>query len=324
MIRSCLQRLTRCSWTLALLAGVGAFAFNGTPSFTPATNLNAGSVIPGAASGSLVLTAASGGTGTRTVTGGTILGGSPIVTLGSFTLSGKPGDAFTVTASGIPGLVLSGPSGRHITVTSLNFATPFSGGAGSFPPGGTQTTTTPTIYLGATLAVGTGSSLVTGSYIGNLTLTVHDTVNGRSATGSLALTVAVDPTPITLVNLTTLNFGDVFANATGGSVVVTPAGVRTATGGLILGSIGPVGAATFTVGGANSSTYAITLPSSTTLASADGSTMVVNAFTSAPASTGLLNSTGTQLLSVGATMTVNPNQEDGNYYGTFPITVSYN
>ena len=325
MIRSSLQRLARCSWALALLAGtVAPAAPIGTPSFTLATNLNAGSVIPGSASGSLVLTAASGGNGTRSVTGGTLLGGSPIVTLGSFTVTGKPGDPFTVTATGMPGLILAGPGGRMITVSSINFASPFANGGGTFPSGQTGTTTTSAIYLGATFTVGPSLFLVSGSYTGTLALTVHDTNNGRNGTGSLAITVAVDPTPITLANLTPLNFGDVFANPTGGTVMLSPSGVRTTTGGLILGSTGAAGAATFTVGGAKSSAYAITLPGSATLIGPGGSTLAVNAFTSSPASTGLLSATGTQLLAVGATLTLRANQEDGNYAGTFPVTVAYN
>ena len=50
----------------------------------------------------------------------------------------------------------------------------------------------------------------------------------------------------------------------------------------------------------------------------------MNSFTSSPSVTGLLNAAGTQSLAVGATMAVSANQEDGNYFGTFAITVSYN
>jgi hypothetical protein len=302
-------------WTLPGAAAVA-------PSIAVISSLNAGSVMPGTSAGTLVLTAGAGGSETRSVTGGTQLGGTPVVTLGSFTLTGKGGDTFLVTATGVPGLALTGPGGRSLTVSSLNFASPYAGGTGAFPAG-RNATTTPALYLGATLVVGASTSLVSGTYTGSLILTVRDTATGRQGTASLTCTAVVDPTPITLANLSGLSFGDVFANATGGTVLLTPAGIRTATGGLVLASTGTVGAATFTVGGAKSATYAITLPTGATLTGPSG-TMAVKTFTSTPSGTGLLSATGTQALAVGATLTVGANQADGNYAGTFPVTVAYN
>ena len=52
--------------------------------------------------------------------------------------------------------------------------------------------------------------------------------------------------------------------------------------------------------------------------------MLVDGFVSSPSGSGILDSTGHQTLTVGATLHVNPNQADGDYTGTFPVTVTYN
>lgn len=131
-------------------------------------------------------------------------------------------------------------------------------------------------------------------------------------------------TAISLAKTADLAFGDAVAGGTAGTVVVTPAGARSATGGTTLGSSSGVSAASFTVTGDPSSTYSITLPGSTTLTFAVINTMTANTFTSNPSSTGTLSAGGSQTLTVGATLNVGASQAAGTYTGSFNVTVAYN
>src|SRR5665647_457690 len=134
-------------------------------------------------------------------------------------------------------------------------------------------------------------------------------------------------TPISLAKNVDMNFGNIAVGASGGTVVLAPAGTRSATGGVTLPvTAGTITAADFTVSGNAAYTYAITLPTTVTLTRASGTeTMDATAFTSTPSSTGALDATlGTQDLTVGATLTVAAAQVAGIYTsGTFDVTVNY-
>ena len=133
--------------------------------------------------------------------------------------------------------------------------------------------------------------------------------------------------PISLTKVTDMNFGNIAVGTLGGTVVLAPAGGRTATTVTLPAVIGTVSAATFTVSGVGSSTYAITLPTGDyTITRLTGSeTMTVNTFTSTPSATGTLAG-GTQTLAVGATLNVTGSQVAGTYTNAvgFPVTVNYN
>ena len=147
-----------------------------------------------------------------------------------------------------------------------------------------------------------------------------------TATASSTATII---TPITIVKNVDMNFGNVAVSASlAGTVVLAPAGSRTTggAGGVTLPStIGTVAGADFTVSGQASYTYAITLPTTATLSSGSNS-MVINAFTSVPATTGTLGTSGTQDLKVGATLNVAAAQAAGTYTNStaVPVTVNYN
>jgi hypothetical protein len=136
-------------------------------------------------------------------------------------------------------------------------------------------------------------------------------------------------TPISLTKVTDMSFGNIAVNATnGGTVILVPAGTRTATGGVTLPTIagGTVTAASFTVNGQGNNTYTITLPVSNTIRiGAAGATMIVNAFTSTPSGIGTLSG-GTQTLNIGATLNVIGGQAPGDYVSIAPfsVTVNYN
>jgi len=293
------------------LAGLNAPAQ--TPTFNKFSDINVGGLVPGASAGTATLNSPSG---TRSSSGATTLGSSVGLSLGSLTLSGRPGDAWTITgASAIP-FTLSGPGGT-LQVTAVDFE-PSTTNAGTFPASGT----TPNFYLGVSVNVGTAAATPPGSYTGSVSLRLTDTTNGRTSTQAFTVTVRIDAV-ITLARLTNLSFGDIYTTPASGTVVLSPAGVRTFTGGVLLGGLTAVTAASFTVTGTASTTYAITLPVSVVL-TGPGGTMTANAFTSTPSATGTLSTAGQQQLRVGATLNVGANQPSGNYSGTFSVTVAYN
>jgi hypothetical protein len=137
-------------------------------------------------------------------------------------------------------------------------------------------------------------------------------------------------TTISITKIMDMNFGNISVQAqAGGTVILSPAGIRSATGGVTLPATnGTVTAASFTVSGETIYTYSITLPLSPfiiTRASKDNNYMTVTAFQSNPSITGTLTA-GTQTLNVGATLNVAAAQPAGIYTSTsgFVVTVNYN
>ncbi len=155
-----------------------------------------------------------------------------------------------------------------------------------------------------------------------LAMTAEAFAQSNSASTSASATARI-VTPIAIAKVTDLNFGDVVSSGAAGTVIVTPAGVRSAGGGATLGNGGSVAAASFTVSGQGSATYAITLPASATVTSG-ANNMTVDTFTSNPSGTGALSAGGSQTLNVGATLQVGASQATGTYTGSFNVTVAYN
>jgi len=149
-----------------------------------------------------------------------------------------------------------------------------------------------------------------------------------TATASASATII---TPISIVKTVDMNFGNVAVSASlAGTAILAPAGTRTTGGGggvTLPATTGTVSAASFTVSGQGSYTYAITLPSTTVvITDATSDHMNVTAFTSSPSATGLLSAGGTQTLTVGATLSVTAAQPAGTYTNAtgVPVTVNYN
>ena len=148
-------------------------------------------------------------------------------------------------------------------------------------------------------------------------------------TASAAAT-AIVVTPIGITKTVDMNFGNLAVNTSAGTVVLTPAGARSVTGGVTLPATpGTVAAASFDVTGQSNYTYEITLPSSDyTLTRVSGSeTMIVNTFVSTPTEGGGGTlSAGAQTLTVGATLNVSGSQVGGTYNNAtgFDVTVNYN
>jgi len=146
-----------------------------------------------------------------------------------------------------------------------------------------------------------------------------------SATASSTATII---TPIAIAKTADLNFGNLAVSPTvAGTVVITPAGSRSITGGVTLPAVtGTVSAASFTVTGLGTSTFSITLPGSAiTLTDAGSDTMSLGTFTSSPSSTGTLLA-GSLAVTVGGTLTVAAAQAAGTYTNAagLKVTVNYN
>lgn len=121
-----------------------------------------------------------------------------------------------------------------------------------------------------------------------------------------------------------LAFGK-FVAVSGGTVTLSPAGARTASGSIQLVPSGAWAAAQLMVSGDPSLSYSISLPANGTVTLQSGAnSMVLIGFTSNPTGTGQLSGGGAQTLMVGATLSVASSQPIGSYSGTFGVTVNYN
>ena len=141
----------------------------------------------------------------------------------------------------------------------------------------------------------------------------------------LALVATPTASTQTISSVTSLSFGSFIAGS-GGTVVVSPAGLRTSTGGvLVVGQGSGVAAAQFSVLGTANASYSITLPATGTveLSDGNGNVMALNSFVSSPAGAGTLSGGGSQAIRIGATLVVRPNQPPGSYAGAFNVTVNY-
>jgi hypothetical protein len=139
---------------------------------------------------------------------------------------------------------------------------------------------------------------------------------------------------LTLVRTEQLDFGGIIAGTTAGTVVVSPLGVRTATGGAVLAGGAPQAAA-FAGRGRRNQLMTITFgaPSITITRGGGTQTMTVDSFTinNPPSATlavagpryRISATNGFFEFPVGATLRVGANQTPGLYTGTFSMTANY-
>ena len=145
---------------------------------------------------------------------------------------------------------------------------------------------------------------------------------------------AVVVTRLSLLKTDDLNFGKIVAGTTAGTVTVTPAGTRTATGGTRLAGTGAQPAAFAGYGFANQ-TVAISVNSNTPVVRRVGGTetMQFDTFiigstptaqlTTAPLAFRIASTTGMFAFPVGATLRVGARQVPGVYTGSFTVTLTY-
>ena len=143
---------------------------------------------------------------------------------------------------------------------------------------------------------------------------------------------AVVVSPLSLVPVEDLNFGNLLPGNLGGTAVVSPAGARTVTGSVIAVG-GTVSNAEFQgFGSQNRFVFISTASSTYTLnRQGGGASMVMRALTLQADNLtptffpGLFRIATTNVITlrIGATLDVNANQQEGVYTGTFPITMNY-
>ncbi|MEB2778291.1 DUF4402 domain-containing protein [Algoriphagus sp. D3-2-R+10] len=135
-------------------------------------------------------------------------------------------------------------------------------------------------------------------------------------------------TPLTLTHVADMNFGNITATTAGGTVILAPAGGRTASGVQLPGTTGTVAAASFTVAGEASYAYTVNLPTAHTITKAASTeTMSLGTFTSSLVdNTASLDGTGAGAFTVGSTLTVGASQASGTYTNAtgFTVSVVYN
>jgi hypothetical protein len=149
-------------------------------------------------------------------------------------------------------------------------------------------------------------------------------VNAQVSATATANSSARIVSPIQLTKSVDLQFGNIVASPTAGTLTMAPsaANTRNALGGITLPTVtGSVSAAKFTVAGESGLTYAITLPASATLTSGSNN-MTLDAFTTDLTEGGTIGTNNE--FYVGATLNVQADQAAGSYSGTFNVTVNYN
>jgi len=141
--------------------------------------------------------------------------------------------------------------------------------------------------------------------------------------------------PLSIRKTGVLNFGTINVfDSTGGFVTITPAAVRSFTGGTANGRVGDAATTpAYAVAGTKNSTYTLTLPGDGEVSVYDAdnnSFMQVDGFNAkfayplATANDSKLSTTGTDDFTVGATLVVARDQSTGIYTGSFDVSVDYN
>jgi hypothetical protein len=142
--------------------------------------------------------------------------------------------------------------------------------------------------------------------------------NTSSASGSATATV-VQPIVLTHTSGAALGFGR-FTTGTGGSVIVSSAGVGSVSGDVAFVPGSSNSADAFTVTGDASRSFSISTGSGSVT---DGTTSI-GFTTAASAATGTLSAGGTASFSVGGELTLAGTEAAGAYAGTYSATVTYN
>jgi len=140
--------------------------------------------------------------------------------------------------------------------------------------------------------------------------------------------------PIAISNDNDLAFGRFAATDAAGTVIITTAGARTATAGVILSEADSTStAATFEVTGDGNAAYSIGLANTALTTTDDGATMELATITDFTGSGGATTETnvgdsaltdGAQTIHLGGVLSVGADQDAGDYTGSVTATVEYN
>lgn len=133
-------------------------------------------------------------------------------------------------------------------------------------------------------------------------------------------------TPLTIVPINALSFGQITRPTAAGTVVMAPSGTISTTGGVItstaIAQTAPRGPGTFAVVGEAGRAFSVSLPTTVILRQGTRN-MRLSAFRSNWAAGTVFSTSRSFALSVGATLNVGANQTVGTYTGTYAVTVTY-
>lgn len=149
-----------------------------------------------------------------------------------------------------------------------------------------------------------------------------------STTGTGSITVI---RPLTITKNADLKFGTVVRPGTGsGTAVVSAAGVRSVTGGVVgLASGDTPQASQFTVDGEGGQSISVTIPATFSMANGTD-TLVVTTSNNLTGSAGTqtlsnaLGAAGTLVFKVGGSVPIGSTTPTGAYAGTFTVSAAYN
>jgi len=149
-------------------------------------------------------------------------------------------------------------------------------------------------------------------------------VNAQSTATASALSSATILEHLTLVKNGNLAFGGIITDTDGGSVVIAAATGAPTYNGLPAQLTATTSAAQFTANGEDGATFAITLPTTTTITNGTpANDMTIGNYLSSVGTTGVQLTGGEKEFFVGATLTIGAAQPAGLYTGSFPVTVTY-
>ena len=155
------------------------------------------------------------------------------------------------------------------------------------------------------------------------------TIKGWTQASVTAQAFAEVIAALTATETSQMNFGRFSPEVNGGQIVLSPSGVRTTQGSVVL-SGGAAQPGVFTITGAPEAAFSIQLPDGPAYLVHQGSnkTMVVDDWISDPPAgtgTGALNG-GQEIVNIGASLQVGSIEDNpvGMYSGTFSLTFAYN
>ncbi|MCM8570147.1 DUF4402 domain-containing protein [Gramella jeungdoensis] len=147
-------------------------------------------------------------------------------------------------------------------------------------------------------------------------------ISQRSATASFTATVTIID-PIEIQATSDMNFASIDAR-NGGTVTLNPDNTRSSSGDVLLDNTSGVSAATFEIKGQSGYSFDLCLPEGDFVLVNGPENITIKDFTSDLKTQTLL--AGTQMIRLGATLEIAPNQRPGVYSSPAPIevTVNYN
>ncbi|HZU52275.1 MAG TPA: DUF4402 domain-containing protein [Holophagaceae bacterium] len=276
------------------------------------TNLEFGEVVVDPSGGSLTLDPATGAVTSATgvyPTSALATASSAIVATDR---AGRTANVYTTVST----FTLSG-TGGSFSVSPGPFRTEYAGDAFTFP--GTSGTTSQTFHVAGTLPIPAGQA--PGDYDGFLPVFIQDNKGNNSGTANIPIHIRIIA-PIALSNNQDLDMGTVIPGPTVGSVTLNPGtGAQGLAGGVVYAS--PTGQpAQFAVTGAPSHNFNISFGGTPITLTGPGGTMSL-ALLASPSGTSTFSAGGAATLNVGGTLSVGANQAEGDYTGTFTVTVAY-